>query len=135
MGSKGQITKASQIDTYSPLEFGLYRTKVGLDERKDDLFENVVNYAEQERIAEEERQRQLEEERRIAEESRKAEESRIAEESRVAEESRQAEQKRIDDLAKAEKRNKIIIAVCGTTFIAVVIIFISVMSPKRRKRK
>ena len=135
LGSKGQITKASQIDTYSPLEFGLYRTKVGLDERKDDLFENVVNYAEQERIAEEERQRQLEEERRIAEESRKAEESRIAEESRVAEESRQAEQKRIDDLAKAEKRNKIIIAVCGATFIAVVIIFISVMSPKRRKRK
>lgn len=35
------ITAASQIKTYSPCEYGLYRTTVGADAEKNDFFENV----------------------------------------------------------------------------------------------
>lgn len=52
------ITKASEIATYSPCLYGLYRTTVGADVEKNDFFENVTTYAEQERLAQEELERQ-----------------------------------------------------------------------------
>ncbi len=56
-------------------DFGLYRTTVGLDSGANDMMENIVSYAEQERLAEEERLR-LEEEERL----RKEEEERLKKE-------------------------------------------------------
>lgn len=47
---------AAEIKRYSPGEYGLYRTTVGVDTGKNDMFENLTNYAEQERLAEEARQ-------------------------------------------------------------------------------
>lgn len=44
-GKNGQITKASQINTYSPRKFGLYRSTVGEDILKNDVFENVTRRA------------------------------------------------------------------------------------------
>lgn len=44
-GKNGQITKATQITTYSPREFGLYRTTVGEDVLKNDVFENITRRA------------------------------------------------------------------------------------------
>lgn len=41
-GKSGQITKASQINSYSPCKFGLFRSTVGEDVLKNDLFENVT---------------------------------------------------------------------------------------------
>ncbi len=41
-GKNNEYTKASDIKTYSPLEFGLYRSTVGLDEEKNDMFENLT---------------------------------------------------------------------------------------------
>lgn len=41
-GNNGEITKASQIKKYSPCKFGLYRTTVGEDIQKTDLFENLT---------------------------------------------------------------------------------------------
>ncbi len=41
-GKNGEITKASQIKNYSPCRFGLYRSTVGEDIEKTDLFENVT---------------------------------------------------------------------------------------------
>ncbi len=41
-GSRGQITKASQIRKYNPAKYGLFYTTVGEDIKKDDMFENVV---------------------------------------------------------------------------------------------
>lgn len=49
-GSNGQITKATQIKTYNPTYFGLYRSTVGADETKNDFLENIITYAEQERL-------------------------------------------------------------------------------------
>lgn len=40
------ITRADQIATYSPCQYGLYRSTVGADTAKNDFFENVTTYAE-----------------------------------------------------------------------------------------
>lgn len=80
-GNNNEITKASQISTYSPCRFGLYSTNVGSDVAKNDFMENIISYAEQARIEEEKRleeekerlelERQQEEERRRHEEEQK----------------------------------------------------------------
>ncbi|MBQ8580270.1 MAG: PIG-L family deacetylase [Oscillospiraceae bacterium] len=50
-GSGGnKITKATEIETYNPAHFGLYRSTVGEDVQKNDFLENIVTYAEQERL-------------------------------------------------------------------------------------
>ena len=46
-GKNGEITRASEIKTYSPCLYGLYRTNVGLDRMGGDMFENIPqSYAE-----------------------------------------------------------------------------------------
>lgn len=40
-GKNNEYTKATQIKKYSPLEFGLYRSLVGSDLEKNDMFENI----------------------------------------------------------------------------------------------
>lgn len=70
-GKNKEITKASEIKTYSPCRYGLYRTTVGLDEAGGDMFENIpMSYAE---IREEELRQQQEELRRQQEEQEEAE--------------------------------------------------------------
>lgn len=44
-GKNGKITKATEINTYSPRKFGLYRTTVGEDVLKNDVFENITRRA------------------------------------------------------------------------------------------
>lgn len=44
--------KATDITTYSPCAYGLYRSTVGLDVNKDDMFENVLSHAEMGQIEE-----------------------------------------------------------------------------------
>ena len=41
------ITKASQIETYSPCLYGLYRSTVGPGTGLNDMFENVTPYGQQ----------------------------------------------------------------------------------------
>ncbi len=43
-GNDNEITKASQIKTYSPCEYGLFRSLVGVDTEKNDMFENLSFY-------------------------------------------------------------------------------------------
>lgn len=62
------ITKATQIATYSPCNYGLYYTNVGLDVEGGDFFENVVTYEEREKAEEEARLKAEEEARLKAEE-------------------------------------------------------------------
>lgn len=66
----GTITRADQIEDYNPRLYGLYRSTVGADVEKNDLFENLHSYAEQAAMEEE----------RLAEEQRKAEEERLPQE-------------------------------------------------------
>lgn len=97
-GNNGEITKASQIRTYSPCSYGLFRSLVGEDVSKNDFFENQMTYEEIRIREEEERLRleaeekaRLEEEARLAEEKRKAEE---VEKRRMEEEKRQAQKEK-----------------------------------------
>ncbi len=63
-GKGTKITKATQIATYNPCKFGLYRSTVGDDLKKNDFLENVTTYAEQERLEQERlEQERLEQER------------------------------------------------------------------------
>lgn len=43
-GSSGQITKTTQIYSYNPAYFGLYRSTVGEDVEKNDFMENIIPY-------------------------------------------------------------------------------------------
>ncbi len=69
---KGQET-AEEINYCSPCRYGLYRSTVGLDVEKTDLFENLTTYAQKKteeeaaRLAAEEEARRLEEARLAAE--------------------------------------------------------------------
>lgn len=47
-GNRDEYTSATQIQTYSPCKFGLYRTTVGPDWDKNDFFEHLMPYKEQE---------------------------------------------------------------------------------------
>lgn len=64
-GKRGvTITKATEIEKLSPCLFGLYRSTVGPDVEKNDFMENIVSYAEQERLEQERlEQERLEQER------------------------------------------------------------------------
>ncbi len=45
-GKNGEITSSTEITKYSPREYGLYRTTVGID-TGNDMFENIKTYSEQ----------------------------------------------------------------------------------------
>jgi len=44
-GENGEITRCDQIQLYNPANFGLYYTKVGKDEQKNDLMEHITPHA------------------------------------------------------------------------------------------
>lgn len=46
-GSNNNYKKATEIKTYSPLKFGLYRSLVGEDINKNDMLENITYYKDQ----------------------------------------------------------------------------------------
>ena len=137
---------AASIEFYNPCQYGLFRTSVGEDVDKNDMFENLISYAEQARIAAEEAEKQAEQERIAAEEAaRKEEEARKAEEERQAEEKRKAEEARLEEeeclrqeaiRVEEEKRGTILIlcgGVCLAAFLAAAVILI-VRAVRRRRR-
>ena len=40
-GENNKYTKATEIDNYSPIKYGLYYSSVGKDKKKNDMFENI----------------------------------------------------------------------------------------------
>lgn len=87
---------AANVEQYSPREYGLYRTTVGLDEAKNDFFEHLTTYAEAERLEQE----RLEAERLEAErlEQERLEAERLEQERLEAErlEAERLEQERLE---------------------------------------
>lgn len=125
---------AKEIMYYSPCYYGLYRSTVGEDVEKNDFFENVLTYAEEERIEEAERMAQEEARRRAqAEALRKAEEEarRKAEEEearlKAEEKARQEEAARLkaEEEARlaAERRTRKIVAGFAL-FFAIIAVFL-----------
>lgn len=132
-GKQDQITKASEIETYSPCKFGLYHSSVGADVKKNDFFENIVSYAEQERLEQE----RLEQERLEAE---RLEQERLEQERLEAErlEQERLEQERIQSEAAAKKKREII-AAAGVLIVLIgallVVVFRTPRPKKHRRRK
>ncbi len=129
--------RATDIQVYSPREFGLYRTTVGPDVEKNDFFENVTIHAELNRIAEEKR---LTEEKAAEAAAKKAAEEeaarKAAEEERLRQEAERAklEAEQAGQLAKeaAQRKNQIIVAVSGGVLIAGILA--GVILIKRKKK-
>lgn len=122
------ITKASQIATYNPTQYGLYRTTVGADTGKNDLFENVTTYAEQERLEQERlEQERLEQERLEKErlEQERLEQERL-EQERLAQEQRQK---------AAQTRDVIIAVVILVLLVAALASVLVVMQAKNARHR
>jgi LmbE family N-acetylglucosaminyl deacetylase len=131
-GEDRNITKASQIEKYNPCIFGLYHTTAGEDVAKNDFFENIISYAQQEQLElerlEQERleQERLEKERleKERQEQERLEKERLEQQRQEQErlEQERLEMERLEQLRLAqEARRKRLILLCTAVGIAAVI--------------
>lgn len=134
-----QYETAAQIPTYNPRKYGLYRSTVGEDILKNDMFENVISYAEQARLAEEARLKAEEEARKKAEEEaarKKAEEqARLKAEAKAkaeAEAKAKAEAAAREKQALLAQQQRIRTNAAGTTLfvLAAAVIFLLIRKKK-----
>ena len=109
-GTNNSYKKATEITTYSPLDYGLYYTNVGEDIEKNDMFENLTYYKDQEQKEAEKE----EEEKRVQEEAEKKKEEQ--------EETKQNKK-------KINKKTVIIIA------IIIILLYLRAKAVKAKKRK
>ena len=130
----GDITRADQIEKYSPLFYGLYRTTAGQDVEKNDFFENI---SETHRQKSEREQREAAE-RQTAEESQTEKESRGGESLRSAPEDdprSSAEEKSV--LKNHNRFSKIVISASAVIAAAVIAfaVLITRLTGKQKRRK
>ena len=133
-GKQNQITKASQIEKYNPCEFGLYHSTVGADVQKNDFFENITTYAEQERLEQERlEQERLEQERLEQErlEQERLEKERL-EQERLEQERLEAERQQA---AAAQKKREITSAVIILLILMAILIALLMRMSRRKKRR
>lgn len=139
-GKNGEITKATQIKTYNPCQFGLYRTTVGEDVSKNDFLENITTYEEQayqEQLRQEEdqaRQDELEKDRleQEKEELRRQEEER-AEAAR--QEQQRQEQEKIQQQQQQQQQaenDRIILKIANYVIILLAILAVVIVIKKIR---
>ena len=152
-GYSNEIKHTSQITTYNPSNFGLYRSTVGEDVAKNDFMENLISYAEQERLeaerleqerleAERKEQERLEQERK---EQERQEQERLEKERQEAErkeqerlEKERLEQERLEAERLAQKRKRTLIACIAILGILVLLLIVSlsvIRYNNRRKRR
>lgn len=128
-GKTGNITKASQIRSYNPANYGLYYTTVGEDSGIGDMLEHVKTYAEVR--AEEEAARQAlqaEEEVQKQSEKEQAEEDAARQEA----EAREAERLAAKEREKSQSRMVLTFSLIGAAVLAA-ILFLFIL-PKRPRR-
>jgi len=139
------ITKATQIVDNNPCKFGLYRSTVGPDVLKNDFLENIVTYAEQERLEQERlEQERLEQERLEQErlEQERLEQERLEQERLEQErlEQERLEQERLEQEEKKNKQSRELIVAIGvlvllTVALVAVLINARVQRVRRRRRR
>ena len=135
-GKHGEITKASQIEEYNPCYFGLYRSTVGADVQKNDFMENVISYAEQERLEQERLEAErLEAERLEAErlEAERLEAERLEKEKQEQEAQRQQQLLQQQKLQEQKAQQKKMLLICGGGIAGVLVILILALVLLRRK--
>ena len=124
-GKDGTITKASQISTYSPCNYGLYRSLVGPDVEKNDFLENIVTYAEQERLEQERLEQERLEQERLEQE--RLEQERLEQE--------RLEQERLEQERLEQEQQKKQLTPAIVCLVLLVIALISVLIFGRRRKK
>ncbi|MBQ8359261.1 MAG: PIG-L family deacetylase [Oscillospiraceae bacterium] len=139
------ITKATQIKNYNPCKFGLYRSTVGEDVLKNDFLENIVTYAEQERLEQERlEQERLEQERLEQErlEQERLEQERLEQERLEQErlEQERLEQERLEQEERKAKKAQELAVTIGILILLVaaliaVLTIAHVQQVRRRKRR
>lgn len=143
-GKSTPITQATQIETYSPCQFGLYRSTVGEDVQKDDFFENIHTYAEQERLEQERLEQErlelerLEQERLEQErlEQERLEQEQLEQERLEKERQERSEQQRLEQEQAEQEESQDILMLCSillAALIALLILTVCVLL-KHRKR-
>ena len=105
-GYNNEITSPTQITYYNPAHFGLYRSTVGADTGKNDMMENIVTYAEQERIEQERLEQERLEQERLEQE--RLEQERLEQERLEQErlEQERLEQERLEQERKEQERKE-----------------------------
>ncbi|MDD6199763.1 MAG: PIG-L family deacetylase [Firmicutes bacterium] len=144
-GSSGEITKASQIETYSPCRFGLYHSTVGADVTGGDFLENIVPYAEQERLEQERleqerlEQERLEQERLEQErlEQERLEQERLEQERLEQErlEQERLEQERLESERQNGRRKQELIIAAVLLIVLIIVLWMTVSALSKRKRR
>ena len=139
----GGYTKATQITKYSPCQFGLYQTKVGPDVAKNDFMENIISYAEQERLEQERLEQERLEQERLEQE--RLEQERLEAEQKAQEEAARLEEQRLREeqlrkkaeLEKQEdqKRLTVFLSIAGGLVLIAVISFVVVKILGKPKHK
>lgn len=133
------VTSPTQIKDHNPCKFGLYRSTVGPDVQKNDFLENIVTYAEQERIEQERleaerlEQERLEQERLEQErlEAERLEQERLEQECLEAE---RLEQERLQ-AEKEQRQKELLIAVAVLTGLVLVLLAVLLTARARAKRR
>ena len=153
-GYSNEFTKATQITSYSPCNFGLFRSTVGEDVAKNDFLENVITYAEQERLeaerleaerleAERKEQERLEAERKEQErlEAERKEKERLEAERKEKErleaerlEAERKEQERIRQEKEQQKKLIISVAALGVLVVLLIVILCIIVRNSKKKR-
>lgn len=137
-GKSTQISKATEIATYSPCHFGLYRSTVGDDAAKNDFMENLTTYAEQERLEQERLEAEKLEAERLEQERLEAE--RLEKERLEAErlEKEQQEQQRLEQerqaLQQKTQQQKLTVAVCVLAVLVLCMIVLLCRLKRTRQR-
>ncbi|MBR6650085.1 MAG: PIG-L family deacetylase [Clostridia bacterium] len=127
---------ASEVTEDSPCYFGLYRSTVGEDIKKNDFFENITTYAEQERIAAEEAARLEEELKLQQEESQKAEEeTELVFEEETIEEAEENVKAKEDPDKPTFNTDIILFIVIAVIAIASVVVTVSFSKKTGKKKK
>lgn len=140
-GYSNEITKAIQIQEYNPCQFGLYRTTVGADVQKDDFLENIVTYAEQERLEQERLEQERLEQERLEQE--RLEQERLEQERQEAArlEAERLEKERLEqERAQQEKRQALMAkivpaAILGGVLVVALLAVLVYMGVQKRARK
>ena len=141
-GKSNEITKASQIETYNPSHFGLYRSTVGADVQKNDFMENIISYAEQDRLeAERLEQERLEAERKEQErlEAERKEQERLEQErleqERLEQERMEKEQLEKELQRRAKVKQTLFFICVGILVLMIVLVIILASKLKKQKRR
>lgn len=133
------ITKVTEIATYNPAHFGLYRSTVGEDVLKNDFMENITSYAEQERLEQERLEAERLEQERLEQERLEAErleQERLEQQQAANRPQKPSQNQSQSSVAEDEGKTDpvlTIVLVCGSMIAAVLLIMV-LFGGKRKPR-